>query len=320
MPTQRIRRRSCRRIRSPYNNLNEIVGTTKRSIEASPSAWLRRNVLQPCDGGRLRRAMYLATEVWTTSMPSLRSSPWMRGAPPERIGKLIARISRRISSVTFGLPTRGRDFQRQKERKPARCQRIRVRYENCSAKPPLRSSRDSTRLTRPEPARLKLPHDLESPGAFGFGLLPLGQLVQDISSLVHPAALAAGLRPNFLEARLLAEIVVLRQQVIVLHRKSHRQSWRKLAAQLKASHRPPSLAPSQMANENRQADHRRSLVGTALLRLDDETAHTGACEWLNGRRKESSGCAALSIRVNRARMDWNKSSTPSTPKRRPQFA
>src|SRR4051812_18857583 len=34
MPTQRIRLRSCRRIRRPYNNLNEIIGTTKRSIEA----------------------------------------------------------------------------------------------------------------------------------------------------------------------------------------------------------------------------------------------------------------------------------------------
>src|SRR3954469_20053188 len=133
MPTQRIRRRSCRRIRSPYNNLNEIVGTTKRSIEASPSAWLRRNVLQPCDGGRLRRAMYLATEVWTTSMPSLRSSPWMRGAPPERIGK-AHRPDQPPNFQRYVRPTtRGRDFQRQKERKPARCQRIRVRYENCSA-------------------------------------------------------------------------------------------------------------------------------------------------------------------------------------------
>src|SRR6476620_8214139 len=47
-PTQRIRLRSCRRIRRPYSNLNEIVGTTKRSIEAIPPVWLRRNVLQPC--------------------------------------------------------------------------------------------------------------------------------------------------------------------------------------------------------------------------------------------------------------------------------
>src|SRR4051794_5873486 len=72
-----------------------------------------------------------------------------------------------------------------------------------------------------------------------------------------------------------------------------------------------------VADADREDDHRRSLVGTALLRLDDQTAHTGAREWLNGRRKESSGCAALSIRVNRARKDWNKSSTRSTPNVRP---
>src|SRR3954453_16272283 len=30
--------------------------------------------------------MYFATEVWPTSMPSLSSSPWMRGAP-ERVGQ-----------------------------------------------------------------------------------------------------------------------------------------------------------------------------------------------------------------------------------------
>jgi hypothetical protein len=31
--------------------------------------------------GFLCLAMYLATEVWPISMPSLRSSPWIRGAP-----------------------------------------------------------------------------------------------------------------------------------------------------------------------------------------------------------------------------------------------
>src|SRR6478672_10183960 len=123
-PTQTIRLRSCRRIRRPYTNLNEIVGTTKRSIEAIPSAWLRRNVLQPCEGGRLRRAMYLATQVWPTSMPSLRSSPWMRGAPQRGFAMLISRISCRTSRGTLGLPGRRRDFQRQKLRNPARCHRI----------------------------------------------------------------------------------------------------------------------------------------------------------------------------------------------------
>src|SRR4051794_29889788 len=70
--------------------------------------------------------MYLATEVWPTSMPSLRSSPWMRGAPQSGLARLIFRISRRISGGTLGLPARRRDFQRQKERKPARCHRITV--------------------------------------------------------------------------------------------------------------------------------------------------------------------------------------------------
>src|SRR3954463_397619 len=52
--------------------------------------------------------MYLATEVWPTSMPSLRSSPWMRGAPQSGLARLIFRISRRISGGTLGLPARRR--------------------------------------------------------------------------------------------------------------------------------------------------------------------------------------------------------------------
>ena len=47
-----------------------------------------------------RRAMYFATLVWPTSMPSLSSSPWMRGAPQSGLARLMSRISRRISSGT----------------------------------------------------------------------------------------------------------------------------------------------------------------------------------------------------------------------------
>ncbi len=61
--------------------------TTNRSIDAIPSAWLRRNVFHPCDGGFLILAMYLATEVWPISMPSLRSSPWISRSAPQRIGE-----------------------------------------------------------------------------------------------------------------------------------------------------------------------------------------------------------------------------------------
>src|SRR3954464_5153856 len=63
-----------------YDLSSACIGSRR---EAIPSAWFRRNVLQPCDGGRRCRAMYLATEVWPTSMPSL-SSMDARSAP-ERI-------------------------------------------------------------------------------------------------------------------------------------------------------------------------------------------------------------------------------------------
>src|SRR5262249_48859123 len=113
-------------INNAWSNRNEIVGTTKRSIAAIPSAWLRRNVFHPGEGGPLLRAIYLATLVWPTSMPSLRSSPWILSAPHNGLTMLISRISRRISNDTVGRPQRRRDLQRQYSLKPARCQRITV--------------------------------------------------------------------------------------------------------------------------------------------------------------------------------------------------
>src|SRR5580704_10028819 len=70
--------------------------------------------------------MYLATLVWPISMPSLSNSPWIRGAPHSGLAMLILRISRRISTATVGRPERGRDFQRQYDLNPARCQRTTV--------------------------------------------------------------------------------------------------------------------------------------------------------------------------------------------------
>src|SRR5262249_680931 len=51
------------------------------------------------------------TLVWLISMPSLSNSPWIRGAPHSGLAMPISRISRRISTGTFGRPERGRDFQ-----------------------------------------------------------------------------------------------------------------------------------------------------------------------------------------------------------------
>jgi hypothetical protein len=72
------------------------------------------------------RAMYLATVVWPTLMPSLSSSPWIRGAPQSGFAMLMSRINSLTSTGTFGRPPCGRDLHRQYKRKPARCQRITV--------------------------------------------------------------------------------------------------------------------------------------------------------------------------------------------------
>src|ERR1700737_715906 len=122
-------------ISKPWSSRNEIVGTTNRSIAAIPSAWLRRNVLHPCEGGTLLRTIYLATLVWPTSMPSLRSSPWILGVPHNGLATLIWRISWRISTVTAGRPKRCFDFRRQYDLNPARCQRITVSGRTIASAP-----------------------------------------------------------------------------------------------------------------------------------------------------------------------------------------
>jgi hypothetical protein len=104
-------------------DLSPAVPHDQQGIAAIPLAWLRRNVFQPGDGGPLLRTIYLATLVCPTSIPSLSSSPWIRGAPHNGLAKLISRISCRISVGTAGRPRRRLDFQRQNNRKPARCHR-----------------------------------------------------------------------------------------------------------------------------------------------------------------------------------------------------
>ena len=55
------------------------------------------------------------------SRPSA-TSPWIFGAPQPEFSCAKRRIRTRISSLILGRPPRGRDFQRQYSRKPARCQ------------------------------------------------------------------------------------------------------------------------------------------------------------------------------------------------------
>src|SRR5665811_2558892 len=102
-----------------------MVGTVKKSIETVVFTWFSRKVRHVCEGGFRRRAMYLLTLVSPMSMPSLRSSPWMRGAPQSGFSRLIFRISLRISFDTGGRPRwPRRTFQVQNRRNPLRCHAV----------------------------------------------------------------------------------------------------------------------------------------------------------------------------------------------------
>src|SRR5258708_21118546 len=104
-----------------------MVGTVKKSIETVVFTWFSRKVRHVCEGGLRRRTMYLLTLVSPTSMPSLRSSPWMRGAPQSGFSRLILRISLRISFDTGGRPRWPlRTFQVQNSRNPLRCHAMTV--------------------------------------------------------------------------------------------------------------------------------------------------------------------------------------------------
>ena len=63
------------------------------------------------EGAPRLRTIYLATVAWLTSMPSLSSSPWIRGAPQSGLEPLICRIRARLSRSTDGRP----DFERHRQ-------------------------------------------------------------------------------------------------------------------------------------------------------------------------------------------------------------
>ena len=90
------------------------VDTTAKSTAIASPRWLARNVRQRWEGGFWGRVRYLETVDSETRNPSLRSSPWIRGAPQVGFASAIFRMRARISPETFGRPgRRGRLFQRQ---------------------------------------------------------------------------------------------------------------------------------------------------------------------------------------------------------------
>src|SRR5262249_8688598 len=63
-------------------------------------AWFRRNVFQPCDGGR-PCTMYFETVDWATSKPSINSSPWIPRCSPPRV--FLAHPSDQIAQLSIDL-------------------------------------------------------------------------------------------------------------------------------------------------------------------------------------------------------------------------
>ena len=99
-PSHRMRLRSCRgpaiRIAAGRRSSEPRKGRSRRShLHGSGGTFSSLRWRAP------RQAMYLATEVWPTSMPSLRSSPWMRGAPQRGFARLISRISSELREAPW---------------------------------------------------------------------------------------------------------------------------------------------------------------------------------------------------------------------------
>jgi len=75
------------------------VGTVKKSIAAMASLWLRRNASQRLAGSGFVETRFIQREMVLseTSKPSIRSSPWMRGAPQLGFSVTIWKMRSRTS-------------------------------------------------------------------------------------------------------------------------------------------------------------------------------------------------------------------------------
>jgi hypothetical protein len=69
-------------------------------------AWLRRNVLQPCEGGLLCLPYTWRSRFGPLSMPSLRSSPWIRRPCSIRLGILSTTHPHQSNRTPFGIGRR----------------------------------------------------------------------------------------------------------------------------------------------------------------------------------------------------------------------
>ena len=104
--------------------------TVKKAQAAMASRWLRRKASQRLAGSALRGIRFIQREIVLSeiSKPSMRSSPWMRGAPQPGFSAIIWKMRSRTSFDVGLLPTGFRTFEirLQYQRNPARCHRTTV--------------------------------------------------------------------------------------------------------------------------------------------------------------------------------------------------
>src|SRR5580692_1768213 len=107
-----------------------MVGTVKKSMAAIASRWFRRKTSQRLARSGSFGARFIQREMVLSerSKPSMRSSPWIRGAPQVGFSAIIRKIKSRTSFGVGLLPTCFRTLEiiRQYIRKPVRCQRTTV--------------------------------------------------------------------------------------------------------------------------------------------------------------------------------------------------
>jgi hypothetical protein len=80
------------------------VATTNMSIAAMSGRWLRRKLRQVGEGTLGRHGIHRPTVAWLILMPSLSSSPWMRGAPHNGLALLMRRIKHAFLCRFWAVP------------------------------------------------------------------------------------------------------------------------------------------------------------------------------------------------------------------------
>src|SRR5262249_38787193 len=106
--------------------LKATVGTTKKSTDTRSFTWLSRKARHVGEGGFVGRTMYFSTVALATAMPSLASSPTMRGEPQSGFAVDILPMRSRTAFATAGLPALGWERRAQWSQNLRRCHAMTV--------------------------------------------------------------------------------------------------------------------------------------------------------------------------------------------------